>query len=66
MESNKLIGAAALSALISGGGVHLVNSGEATSVNINDCKVFSNHAREHEQHKCAAELNKVLIECKKG
>jgi hypothetical protein len=59
---------AAASAAISGGGTHLVtSSGEDLPLNttsIEECRSFSQHAREHERATCEIEKNKILIGCK--
>jgi type 1 fimbria pilin len=59
---------AAASAAISGGGTHLVTtSGNDLPVNttsIEDCRAFSQHAREHERANCEIEKNRILLECK--
>ncbi len=65
---NNMLLVAAASAAISGGGAHLVTaSGEDLPVNttsIEDCRAFSQHAREHERATCEIEKNKILIGCK--
>jgi len=67
-ESNKngnLILVAAASAAISGGGTHIVTSSDdVTSANIEDCRSFSEHAREHERANCEIEKTNILIRCK--
>ncbi len=66
--SNNMLLVAAASAAISGGGAHLVTaSGEDLPVNttsIEDCRAFSQHAREHERADCEIEKNRILLECK--
>ena len=66
--NNNLILVAAASAAISGGGAHLVTaSGEDLPVNgtsIEECRSFSQHAREHERANCEIEKNRILLECK--
>ncbi len=66
--SNNMLLVAAASAAISGGGAHLVTaSGEDLPVNttsIEECRSFSQHAREHERADCEIEKNRILLECK--
>ncbi len=48
------------------GGNHLATSDqEVNSVTIQDCAPFSQHAREHEQHKCQALINSIKLDCDK-
>ncbi len=65
---NNMLLVAAASAAISGGGTHLVtSSGDDLPVNttsIEDCRAFSQHAREHERADCEIEKNTILIGCK--
>ena len=67
-SGNNMILVAAASAAISGGGAHLVTaSGEDLPVNgtsIEECRSFSQHAREHERANCEIEKNRILLECK--
>ena len=56
---------AAASAFVGGGGTHLATSQEVNSVTIQDCAPFSQHAREHEQHKCQALINAIKLDCNK-
>ncbi len=67
-NGKNMILVAAASAAISGGGTHLVTtSGNDLPVNttsIEDCRAFSQHAREHERATCEIEKNKILIRCK--
>ena len=67
-SGNNMILVAAASAAISGGGAHLVTaSGEDLPVNgtsIEECRSFSQHAREHERASCEIEKNRILLECK--
>ncbi len=67
-NGKNMILVAAASAAISGGGTHLVTtSGNDLPVNttsIEDCRAFSQHAREHERATCEIEKNKILIGCK--
>ena len=56
-KPSNLILVAAASAAISGGGTHIVTSSDdVTSANIEDCRSFSEHAREH-----AKNLNRKFI-----
>jgi len=58
---------AAASAFLGGGGTHLATSDQDTPLNttsIQDCTPFSQHAREHEQHKCQALINSIKLDCK--
>ena len=61
---NNMILVAAASAAISGGGAYLVTKEEVTSANIEECRSFSQHAREHERANCEIEKNRILLECK--
>ena len=65
---NNLILVAAASAAISGGGAHLVTAnGEDLPLNttsIEECRSFSQHAREHERANCEIEKNRIILECK--
>ncbi len=65
---NNMLLVAAASAVISGGGTHLVtSSGDDLPVNttsIEECRSFSQHAREHERANCEIEKNRILLECK--
>lgn len=67
-KGNNMLLVAAASAAISGGGAHLVTaSGEdlpVTGTSIEDCRAFSQHAREHERADCEIEKNRILLECK--
>jgi len=64
-KPSNLILVAAASAAISGGGTHIVTSSDdVTSANIEDCRSFSKHAREHERANCEIEKNRILLECK--
>lgn len=64
-KPSNLILVAAASAAISGGGTHIVTSSDdVTSANIEDCRSFSEHAREHERATCEIEKNRILLECK--
>ena len=63
IKSSNIALVAAASAVISGGGAHLATKDDVTSANIEDCRVFSEHAREHERTSCEVEKNKLLIEC---
>ena len=64
-KPSNLILVAAASAAISGGGTHIVTSSDdVTSANIEDCRSFSEHAREHERANCEIEKNRILLECK--
>jgi hypothetical protein len=63
-SGNNLILVAAASAAISGGGAHLVTKDDVTSANIEECRSFSEHAREHERANCEIEKNRILLECK--
>ena len=64
-KPSNLILVAAASAAISGGGTHIVTSNDdVTSANIEDCRSFSEHAREHERANCEIEKNRILLECK--
>jgi len=67
-SGNNMILVAAASAAISGGGTHLVtSSGDDLPLNttsIEECRSFSQHAREHERANCEIEKNKILIGCK--
>ena len=63
-KGSNLILVAAASAAISGGGAHLVTKEEVTSANIEECRAFSQHAREHERANCEIEKNRILLECK--
>ncbi len=67
-KPHNMILVAAASAVISGGGTHLVTtSGNDLPVNttsIEDCRAFSQHAREHERATCEIEKNRILLECK--
>jgi hypothetical protein len=57
---------AAASAFVGGGGTHLATSDQqVNSVTIQDCAPFSQHAREHEQHKCQALINAIKLDCDK-
>jgi len=66
-SSNTMIMVAAVSAVISGGGTHLATKeSEDSPVNtttIEDCRAFSEHAREHERTNCEIEKTKSLIDC---
>jgi len=55
---------AAVTAAISGGGAHIVTKDDVTSANIEECRSFSQHAREHERTTCEVEKNKILMRCK--
>ena len=59
---------AVASAAISGGGAHLatkdVDDLPVNSTSIEDCRSFSEHAREHERASCEIEKVKDLIACK--
>jgi len=59
---------AAASAAISGGGAHFATKESAdlpvNTTSIEDCRAFSQHAREHERASCEIEKNKILIGCK--
>ena len=67
-SGNNMILVAAASAAISGGGTHLVTSSgddlPVTATSIEECRSFSQHAREHERATCEIEKNKILIGCK--
>ena len=64
-KPSNLILVAAASAAISGGGTHIVTSSDdVTSAGIEDCRSFSEHAREHERANCEIEKNRILLECK--
>tara|TARA_R110001632_G_scaffold83617_10_gene185002 strand:+ start:1358 stop:1603 length:246 start_codon:yes stop_codon:yes gene_type:complete len=65
IKSSNIALMVAASAVISGGGAHLVTKDDVTSANIEDCRAFSDHAREHEQASCAIAKNKLLMECMK-
>jgi len=65
-KNSNLILIAAASAVISGGGAHLVTKDDVTSANIEECRSFSEHAREHERANCEIEKNKMLISCKRS
>jgi len=59
---------AIMGAALGGGGTHLAGSGDDLPVNaasIQDCTPFSQHAREHEQHKCQALINSIKLDCDK-
>jgi len=62
--NSNLILVAAASAAISGGGAHIVTKDDVTSANIEECRSFSEHAREHERANCEIEKNRILLECK--
>ena len=63
-KPTNLILVAAASAAISGGGAHIVTKEEVTGASIEDCRAFSEHAREHERANCEIEKNRILLECK--
>ena len=67
-SSANMIIIAAASAAISGGGAHLATKDgtdlPVNSTSIEDCRSFSQHAREHERASCEIEKNKILIMCK--
>ena len=63
-KPTNMILVAAASAAISGGGAHIVTKDDVTSANIEECRSFSQHAREHERANCEIEKNKILIRCK--
>jgi len=55
---------AAASAFVGGGGTHLATSDQqVNSVTIQDCRPFSQHAREHEQQNCKNMINSLRIDC---
>ena len=62
-KSSNVAAIALMSAVVSGGGAHLVTKDDITSASIEDCRVFSDHAREHEQTSCEIAKNKLLMEC---
>jgi len=59
---------AAVSAAISGGGAHFATKESAdlpvSATSIEDCRSFSQHAREHERANCEIEKNRIILECK--
>ena len=62
IKMSNLILVAAASAAISGGGTHIVTSSDdVTSASIEDCRSFSEHAREHERANCEIEKNRHFI-----
>lgn len=67
-KGNNMILVAAASAAISGGGAHLVTANgddlPVTATSIEECRSFSQHAREHERANCEIEKNRILLECK--
>ncbi|QDP63241.1 MAG: hypothetical protein Unbinned1520contig1002_39 [Prokaryotic dsDNA virus sp.] len=63
-SNTNMIIIAAASAAISGGGAHIATKDDVNSANIEDCRVFSQHAREHERANCEIEKNNILIRCK--